>query len=332
MPHIAIDAMSGDYGLRSSLPAAARAIAENPQLKLTLIGQIDAIYRECRKCNIDPSQFTLVDAPDIVAMDEKPATALRKKQQSSLWKSIELVRDAEADAVVSAGNTGAMVAMGRHLLESLPGIRRPAMCAPLPGDQGDTYMLDLGANVDCRPEELLQFALMGSALVTCLKQLPMPRVALLNIGEESGKGSDQVKAAAELLRASPSINFTGFVEGFDLFSNKADVIVCDGFVGNVALKVCEGTASYIGRRLKGRFSDSWYGMMSGLFVQPLLKDFKRDINPDRYNGAALLGLHGVVVKSHGSSSKKSFHSAIRHATQSVEQQLPQRIARQLTQS
>lgn len=331
MPKLAIDAMSGDHGLRSSLPAAASAIAENPQLKLTLIGQTDAILRECRKRDINPEQFTIVDAPDVVAMDEKPATALRKQQQSSLYKSIELLRDAEVEAVVSAGNTGAMVAMGRYLLDTLPGIRRPAMCAPLPGDNGDTYMLDLGANVDCRPEELLQFALMGSALVSCLKPLSSPRVALLNIGDEAGKGSEQVKAAAELLAAAPSINYTGFVEGFDLFSNKADVIVCDGFVGNIALKVCEGTASYISRQLKGKFSDSWYGMLSGVFVQPLLRDFKKDINPDQYNGAALLGLRGVVVKSHGSSSKKSFHSAIRHAAQSVNQDLPSRIARQLAQ-
>ncbi|MFT5574640.1 MAG: glycerol-3-phosphate acyltransferase PlsX, partial [Bermanella sp.] len=243
--------MSGDHGLRSSLPAAASAIAENPQLKLTLIGQTDAILYECQKRNIDPSQFTLVDAPDIVGMDEKPSVALRKKQQSSLWKSIELVRGGEVDAVVSAGNTGAMVAMGRYLLDTLPDIRRPAMCAPLPGDSGDTYMLDLGANVDCRPEELLQFALMGSALVSCLKPLKAPRVALLNIGDEAGKGSELVKQAAELLSANGSINFTGFVEGFDLFSNKADVIVCDGFVGNIALKVCEGTAAYISRQLKG---------------------------------------------------------------------------------
>ncbi len=323
--------MSGDHGLRSSLPAAASAIAENPQLKLTLIGQTEAIRRECHQRNIDPGLFSFVDAPDIVAMDENPVIALRKKQQSSLWKSIELVRDGAAEAVVSAGNTGAMVAIGRHLLDTLPNIRRPAMCAPLPGDNGDTYMLDLGANVDCRPEELLQFALMGSALVSCLKPTIVPRVALLNIGDEAGKGSELVKQAAELLSASDAINFTGFVEGFDLFSNKADVIVCDGFVGNVALKVCEGTASYISRQLKGKFRDSWYGMLSGVFVQPLLKEFKRDINPDHYNGAALLGLSGVVVKSHGSSSEISFQSAIRHAAQSIEQNLPDRISRQLSQ-
>ncbi len=330
MPRIAIDAMSGDHGLRSSLPAAASAIAEDPQLKLTLIGQSDVMVRECQKRKIDPNLFTFVDAPDVVAMDEKPSVALRKCQQSSLWKSIELVRDGTCDAVVSAGNTGAMVAMGRYLLEALPGIRRPAMCAPLPGDRGDTYMLDLGANVDCRPEELLQFALMGSALVSCLKPLAQPRVALLNIGDEEGKGSEQVKAAAELLAASDAINYCGYIEGFDLFSNKTDVIVCDGFVGNIALKVCEGTASYISRQLRNKFKGSWYGRLSGLFVQPLLSDFKRDINPDKYNGAALLGLSGVIVKSHGGSSKKSFHSAIRHAAQSVEQNLTTRIAQKLS--
>ena len=331
MPRIAIDAMSGDHGLRSSLPAAASAIAENPQLKLTLIGQRDAMLAACRQRDIDPASFTLVDAPDVVAMDEKPALALRHQQQSSLWRAIELVRDGEVDAVVSAGNTGALVAMSRYLLECLPGIKRPAMCAPLPGEQGDTYMLDLGANVDCRPEELLQFALMGSALVTCLKGVARPRVALLNIGEEAGKGSEQVKVAAALMEADATLNYSGFVEGYDLFTNKAEVIVCDGFVGNVALKVCEGTASYIGRQLKGRFSSSWYGMISGLFVQPILREFKNDINPDRYNGAALLGLNGVVVKSHGGSSKKSFLSAIRHASRSVDQELSQRIARQLKQ-
>ncbi|WP_372758327.1 phosphate acyltransferase PlsX [Litorivivens sp.] len=332
MPSIAIDAMSGDHGLRSSLPAAAKAIAEIPHLKLTLLGQKQAILDECQRRSVDPALFTLIDTPDVIGMEESPAVVLRKKQDSSMWRAIELLRDGQVDGVVSAGNTGALVAISRFQLQCLPGIRRPAMCAPLPGEKGDTYMLDLGANVDCRPEELLQFAQMGSALVACLKGAAKPRVALLNIGEEAGKGTELVREAAALLEGEAGVNFTGYVEGFDLFTNRADVIVCDGFVGNVALKVCEGTASYIGRQLKNRFSDSWYGMLSGLFVQPLLKDFKNDINPDEYNGAALLGLNGVVVKSHGSSSKKSFYSAIRHAARAVEQELPRRIAEQLTQS
>ncbi len=332
MPSIAIDAMSGDHGLRSSLPAAAKAIAEIPHLKLTLLGQKQAILDECQRRSVDPALFTLIDTPDVIGMEESPAVVLRKKQDSSMWRAIELLRDGQVDGVVSAGNTGALVAISRFQLQCLPGIRRPAMCAPLPGENGDTYMLDLGANVDCRPEELLQFAQMGSALVACLKGAAKPRVALLNIGEEAGKGTELVREAAALLEGEAGVNFTGYVEGFDLFTNRADVIVCDGFVGNVALKVCEGTASYIGRQLKNRFSDSWYGMLSGLFVQPLLKDFKNDINPDEYNGAALLGLNGVVVKSHGSSSKKSFYSAIRHAARAVEQELPRRIAEQLTQS
>ncbi|WP_372750344.1 phosphate acyltransferase PlsX [Litorivivens sp.] len=332
MPSIAIDAMSGDHGLRSSLPAAAKAIAEIPHLKLTLLGQKHAILDECQRRSVDPALFTLIDTPDVIGMEESPAVVLRKKQDSSMWRAIELLRDGQVDGVVSAGNTGALVAISRFQLQCLPGIRRPAMCAPLPGEKGDTYMLDLGANVDCRPEELLQFAQMGSALVACLKGAAKPRVALLNIGEEAGKGTELVREAAALLEGEAGVNFTGYVEGFDLFTNRADVIVCDGFVGNVALKVCEGTASYIGRQLKNRFSDSWYGMLSGLFVQPLLKDFKNDINPDEYNGAALLGLNGVVVKSHGSSSKKSFYSAIRHAARAVEQELPRRIAEQLTQS
>ncbi len=332
MPSIAIDAMSGDHGLRSSLPAAAKAIAEIPHLKLTLLGQKQAILDECQRRSVDPALFTLIDTPDVIGMEESPAVVLRKKQDSSMWRAIELLRDGQVDGVVSARNTGALVAISRFQLQCLPGIRRPAMCAPLPGEKGDTYMLDLGANVDCRPEELLQFAQMGSALVACLKGAAKPRVALLNIGEEAGKGTELVREAAALLEGEAGVNFTGYVEGFDLFTNRADVIVCDGFVGNVALKVCEGTASYIGRQLKNRFSDSWYGMLSGLFVQPLLKDFKNDINPDEYNGAALLGLNGVVVKSHGSSSKKSFYSAIRHAARAVEQELPRRIAEQLTQS
>lgn len=330
MPSLAIDAMSGDHGLRSSLPAAAKAIAEIPLLKLTLLGQKQAILDECQRRSIDPGLFTLIDVPDVIGMDDSPSVALRQKQQSSMWKAIELLRDGEVEGVVSAGNTAALVALSRFLLERSPGIRRPAMCAPLPGDGGDTYMLDLGANVDCKAEELLQFAQMGAALVTCLKGIDSPRVALLNIGEEASKGTDLVREAANLLAAAPGLNYTGFIEGFDLFTHKADVIVCDGFVGNIALKVCEGTASYISRQLKDRFSDSWYGMLSGLFVQPLLKDFKDDINPDEYNGAALLGLSGVVVKSHGSSSKKSFYSAIRHAAKAVDQQLPQRIAQQLS--
>ncbi len=328
MLRIAIDVMSGDFGLRSAIPAVATAIAENPRIHLTLVGDRADIEAEVARLRLPAGRISIVHAPDVVAMDEKPSVALRAKRESSLWKSLELLRDGQVRAVVSAGNTGALMAMGRYLLQTLPGIDRPAICAPIPSLTGHTYLLDLGANVDCSAQELHQFATMGSALAE-IHGMAQPRVALLNIGEELIKGNEQVKAAAKLLAEDAALNYIGNIEGNDIFSGAADVVVCDGFVGNVALKVCEGTASLIGTQLRNSFSRNWYGVLGGLLLQPLLKRFHRKIDPQQYNGAALLGLRGVVIKSHGSSSAESFACAIQEAAAAVEQSLPQRIERQL---
>lgn len=329
MLRIAIDAMGGDLGLRAALPAAAKAIAENPKLHLTLVGRRSEVQAEVARLRLPGGRISVVHAPDIVAMDEKPSSALRNKRESSLWKSLELLQQQSVDAVVSAGNTGALVGIGRYLLQTLPGIDRPAICAAIPAVGGHTYLLDLGANVDCGAQELYQFAVMGSALATALDGNAQPRIALLNIGEEAIKGNEQVRAASALFEADEMINYVGFAEGHDIFGDGADVVVCDGFVGNVALKVCEGTASMIARQLRGRFAGSWYGVVSGWLARPLLNSFHRKIDPEYYNGASLLGLRGVVVKAHGSSTEASFRHAIHQAARAVEQRLPDLIERHM---
>ncbi|WP_373095591.1 phosphate acyltransferase PlsX [Zhongshania sp.] len=326
---LAVDAMSGDHGLRSSIPATVYALNHNSALHILLVGDEPSILLALASEKYDPQRLAIHHAPDIVAMDDQPSRTLRSKKKSSMYQALELLRDGAVSAVVSAGNTGALVAMSCVVLERLPGIKRPAICAPVPAQNGHTYVLDLGANVECNAEQLHQFAQMGSALCRVLGGSEMPRIGLLNVGSELTKGTTEVRDAAELLASDTGLNYIGFVEGGDIFSADVDVVVCDGFAGNVALKVCEGTASFIANELRARFKKTFYGMLVGLLARPLINAFQRDINPDRYNGAALLGLNGVVVKSHGSSGTAGFQSAIRQAARAVDHDLQAQIEKQL---
>lgn len=321
--------MGGDFGLRSTIPASVLALNENSELHITLVGDEPAIRAALADSRAPLDRLSIVHAPDVVLMDDKPASALRSKRQSSMAIALELLRDGQVSAVLSAGNTGALVAMSCIIVQRMDGIRRPAICAPIPSDHHHTFMLDLGANVECSAEELRQYAVMGSALCSVVDGNAAPRVGLLNIGEELIKGTALMQDTAALLSEEPRLNYVGFVEGGDIFGGEVDVVVCDGFVGNIALKVSEGTASFINRTLRAQLRETLLGRLVGLLLLPVLKRFQKRHDPRYYNGAVLLGLKGVVVKSHGSSDEKGFLAAIQQAARAVGQDLPARIAEHL---
>ncbi len=321
---IALDAMSGDHGLAVTVPAARQALKLYPHLELILVGD------ECqlRERVGSVSRLSIHHASQVVDMHDLPSKALRQKKDSSMRVAINLVKAGAAQACVSAGNTGALMATARFVLKTLPHIDRPAICTALPTITGHTHVLDLGANIDSSAEHLVQFAVMGSALTTAVDNLPNPRVALLNIGEEEIKGNEQVKAAAQLLFSKP-INYIGFVEGDDIFKGTADVIVCDGFAGNVALKASEGVAKMIMHYVKRAFSQNLLTKLVAFISLPILKKLKHQIDPRHYNGASLLGLQGIVIKSHGSADVLAFTYAIHEAILEVEKNVPARISDQL---
>ena len=316
--------MGGDHGPSVTVPAALQFLAEHSTAHLILVGQVD-VLRPLLGNQSENSRLRLVHASEIVGMDEAPALALRNKKDSSMRVAINLVKAGEADACVSAGNTGALMAISRFVLKMLPGIERPAICAPLPTIDGHTHMLDLGANVDCTAQHLLQFGIMGSMLISAMEHKERPRVGMLNIGEEEIKGNEVVKAAAELLRNS-GLNFIGNVEGDGIFKGEADVIVCDGFVGNVALKTCEGLAQMLASSLRNEFKRNWLTKMTALVAISVLNNFKRRFDHRRYNGAILLGLKGISVKSHGSADVLAFGNAISRAYDAAENSVVERIA------
>lgn len=318
--------MGGDFGLRSTVPASVLALNENSDLHLTLVGDQAAIEEALRRHRYDPSRLDIIHAKDSVAMDEKPVVALRHKRESSMAIALELLRDGNVAAVVSAGNTGALVAMGCFIVERMANVRRPAICAPIPSDDGHTYMLDLGANTECSALELAQFAVMGAALARVIDGREAPRVGVLNIGAELIKGTQNVRDAGELIAANPRLNYVGFVEGGDIFTGRADVVVCDGFVGNVALKVSEGTASFIGRQLRAQLSASSLGKLIGVLLKPVVARVQRANDPRRYNGAVLLGLKGLVIKGHGGSDAASLLITLRQASRAVKYDLLNQIA------
>ncbi len=330
MIRLALDAMGGDFGPEVTVPAATAALKRYPELSLTLVGDRDAVLRVLGNAVPDEARCTVQHAPQKVEMDERPSSALRNKRESSMRVALDLVRAGAADACVSAGNTGALMAMARYVLKTLPGIDRPAICATMPGIKGTTHMLDLGANVDSSSEELFRFAVMGSVLCESVDNRPNPRVALLNIGEEEIKGNDRVKQTAVLLEQS-SLNYQGFVEGNDIFSGTVDVIVCDGFVGNVALKASEGVASMLMNMAREEFTRNGMAKLSGLFARPALQRLRDRADPRRYNGASLLGLRGIVVKSHGGADIMSFGRAIDEAVLEVRKSVPERISSMLEQ-
>lgn len=326
---VAIDVMGGDHGPHVTIPAALEALKQDDELNIILVGLSEAIEAELRVRGTKPGpRLRIHHASEVVTMDESPQGALKNKKDSSMRVAINLVKNGEANACVSAGNTGALMATARFVLKTLPGIDRPAIAAILPNQKGTTYMLDLGANADCTPEHLLQFAVMGAMLVSCVEHKERPSIGLLNIGSEDIKGNEVVKQAGELLRAS-HLNFYGNVEGTDIYKGTTDVVVCDGFVGNVALKTSEGVAQMMSKFLIAEFKRSWLTKLMALIAMPVLKSFRRRLDPRRYNGASFLGLRGIVVKSHGGADDFSFQFAIKAATEEARSGVLRRITEQL---
>ena len=314
---VAIDCMGGDHGVRVTVPAAIERSRMDPQCRFILVGLEDAIRTELTGAGVAVGdRFIVRHASEVVTMDEPPANALRGKKDSSMRVAIDLVKSGEAQACVSAGNTGALMAISRFVLKTLPGIDRPAIASILPTAKGHTHVLDLGANVDCTAEHLLPFAVLGAELVSSVEHKPRPTIGLLNIGEEDIKGNEVVKNAAVLLRES-GLNFYGNVEGDDIYKGTTDVVVCDGFVGNVALKTSEGLAQMLRTYLREEFSRNWLTKLAGLIAMPVLNAFKKRVDHRRYNGASLLGLRGVVIKSHGSADIFGYGFAIEHAISEV---------------
>ena len=326
---IAIDSMSGDNGLEAVVPAALMFLKEHNDSILILVGDETQLKAELEKHKQTNNERLIVKhATQVVTMDEAPAVALRGKKDSSMRVAINLVKSGDADAAVSAGNTGALMATGRFVLRMLPGIDRPAICTAIPATDGHTYMLDLGANIDSSSEHLYQFAVMGSELVSAIDGLPKPRVGLLNIGQEDIKGNEQVKAAHERLQ-SGEFNYIGFVEGDDIFHGDVDVVVCDGFVGNVALKTTEGLAKMLSQELKRGYKKNIFSKLAALVSYPVLKAFSRRFDHRRYNGASFLGLKGIVIKSHGGADSVAFANAIGIARKAVMEKVPSRIEKHL---
>jgi glycerol-3-phosphate acyltransferase PlsX len=326
---LAIDCMGGDHGPSVTVPAALRFLDTNPAAAVILIGVGDAIDAQLRRRRQTRSDRVRVHhASEVVTMDEAPAAAVKRKKDSSMRVALDLVRRGEAHAAISAGNTGALMAMAHFVLKTLPGIDRPALVSALPTVKGHTYMLDLGASPDCKPEHLVQFAVMGAILVSAVDRRERPTVGLLNIGAEAIKGNQVVKQAGELLRAS-ELNFVGNVEGDGIYRGEVDVVVCDGFVGNVALKTSEGLARMVERFLREEFTRNALRRAAAVLAWPALAAFRRRVDPRRYNGATLLGLRGVVVKSHGSADVVAFGRAIERGADEVRGRVLERIAERL---
>lgn len=328
---VAIDAMSGDGGTSVVVDAARTVLKSRNDVHLMLVGQPEHIMQCMANDPLPEDRYSIVPSTEVVTMDDSAAIALRSKKQSSMRLAINLVKDGSADACVSAGNTGALMAISKFVLKTVQGIDRPAIAAIIPAINGHTHMLDLGANVDSSATNLYQFAMMGSILAEAVDGIAQPRVGLLNIGSEDIKGNEQVKLAAPLL-ANSTLNYIGFVEGNDIYTDKVDVVVCDGFVGNVSLKTSEGVARMVSHYLKEEFKRSWSNKLIGLLATPVLKAFGNRIDPRRYNGASLLGLQGVVVKSHGSADALAFANAINIALLEIGTTVPSMIAERLGES
>ena len=328
MISLSVDAMGGDHGLDATVPASIKVVEKNPEIKIILVGDPQGIKARLGSYG-DHDRLAVKPATEVVEMEDAPSYALRKKKDSSMRVAINLVQTGEANACVSAGNTGALMATARFVLKTVPGIERPAICAALPKLNGFTYMLDLGANIDSPPEILFQFGLMGSRLITCLGGPQNPSVGLLNIGVEEMKGNETIKAAAEIFKNS-GLNYRGFVEPNEIYLGDTDLVVCDGFVGNIALKASEGVAQMIMGTLKEEFTRNLVTKACGVFASPVLDSIKTRLDHRRYNGASLLGLRGTVVKSHGGTDHVGFQHAIEVAVEEVRKNLVREIENSLT--
>jgi len=329
---LAVDAMGGDFGPRVTVPATLSILKKTPQLTVVFVGKQSQIQPYLNSLSPELlARVSIVHTDEMVMMDDKVAVALRNKRQSSMRLAINLVHDKKAHACISAGNTGALMAISRFVLKTHANIDRPAILAPLPTQIGQVYLLDLGANVDSEPAHLVQFALMGDVVARALAGIDKPRIGLLNIGEEEIKGNELIKQTHQLLKAS-SLNYIGYVEGDGVFKGEADVVVCDGFVGNIALKTSEGVAKMMASFIKQEIGRNWLTKLTGVMAYPIWKGLKQKMNPSNYNGASLVGLTGIVIKSHGSADQDSFAQAVQVAIKAVEQDIPSLIAANMVSS
>ena len=321
--------MGGDFGPRCIIPSVARCLQQISELKVTLVGSPEPMRALSREYQLPADRVSFVHTSEIILADDMPASVLRSKRDASMRVAIEMVRDGKADGCLSAGNTGALMVLAKALLGTVEGIQRPAIMAALPVAGKFCHVLDLGANVDCTARQLFEFAVMGAEAVSELQGIEQPRVGLLNIGSEINKGSLRVREVSELLRDSRSLNYIGHIEGNELFLDRADVVVCDGFVGNVMLKASEGLVSYMQSEIRAAFSGSWLLRLFGPLLRSALRPMAEKLNPHQYNGVCLLGLKGVVVKSHGNAGQQAFEAAIYQAVRACRSQMPQRIAARL---
>ncbi|MDH5356528.1 MAG: phosphate acyltransferase PlsX [Gammaproteobacteria bacterium] len=323
---IALDAMGGDHGPKVTVPAAKRALREIADIELLLVGDEAQLKLELESQDMmNEPRISIHHASEVVGMDEAPAQALKKKKDSSMRVAIDLVKAKTVQACVSAGNTGALMATSKFVLKTIPGISRPAICTMLPSIKGHTHMLDLGANLECTPQNLCEFAVMGSVLAQSVEGVDKPSVGLLNIGSEAMKGSDLIKQANQLI-ADTELNYYGFIEGDDIYKGTVDVVVTDGFAGNVSLKTGEGLASLVNHVLRKEFKKNIITKVAAIIALPVLQAVRKTLDPRRYNGASLLGLNGIVVKSHGGADTSSFFNAIKIASIEIENEVPQRIS------
>ena len=330
--NLAVDAMGGDLGPRTKVAGVLLALAADPQLQVTLVGNkplLQSLLSSHQLSKAFAARIQLLPSQDEILMQDTPASVLRSKKQSSMHLAVQLVAEGQCAACVSAGNTGALMLIARHYLGMQPGIERPAISTAIPTRKGHSYLLDLGANVDCQAEHLFQFALMGSEMVRCVDGLDRPRVGLLNVGREAVKGNAQVKLAAHLMQQSEHLNYIGYLEGDEIFKGEVDLVVCDGFVGNVALKTSEGLARFLSEQILGLFSKSLYSRLVSLMARPVLRQLKEQMDPVRYNGGSFLGLKGTVVKSHGNADARGFSYAVLRAATEARQGLCARLQEQL---
>ena len=326
---IAIDVMGGDHGIKVTVPASIQILNQFPNINIILVGKETDINKSLIKFKAsNNSRIEVINAAESVEMDESPQSALKNKKNSSMRLAINLLKKKKASACVSSGNTGALMATARFVLKMLPGIERPAIASNLPNENGSTCVLDLGANTDSTPEQLLQFALMGAMLTSALTKKKNPSIGLLNIGSEDIKGNEVVKKASKLIKES-HLNFYGNVEGDDIFKGTTDVVVCDGFVGNVALKTTEGAIKMFGKFLTAEYKKNWLTKTVALISMPLLRAFKKRLDPRRYNGASFLGLNGIVIKSHGGADILAFKTAIITAIEESENRILEKIKKQI---